>query len=144
MPDTPKGPIRAAGGVVWEDLARDRLAVVFRDRHFPDECSLPKGKLEPGEGWEEAARREVFEETGCEARILQVADVVYYRVNGIPKFVVFFEMVAVRVGTPEPSGEVKSSGWAKPEDALEWLSYAGERRVLRECVARRLSLANGP
>ena len=54
------------------------------------------------------------------------------------------EMVAVRVGIPEPSGEVKSSGWAKPEDALEWLSYAGERRVLRECVARRLSLANGP
>ncbi|MDE0103734.1 MAG: NUDIX domain-containing protein [Bryobacterales bacterium] len=144
MRDTPKGPIRAAGGVVWEDLSRARLAVVFRDRHFPNECSLPKGKLEPGEGWEEAARREVLEETGCVARIQHVADVLHYRVNGVPKTVVFFEMVAHQVGVPEPSGEVKSSGWAKPEDALKSLSYAGERRVLRECIGRRAARVSDP
>ena len=42
------------------------VAVVHRPRY--DDWSLPKGKLEPGEGWEQAALREVEEETGlrCE------------------------------------------------------------------------------
>ena len=45
--------IRAAGGVVIDD--EGRVAVVHRPRH--GDWSLPKGKLDPGESWEDAALR---------------------------------------------------------------------------------------
>jgi len=53
--------IEAAGGVVRNP--DDRVLVIFR-RGFWD---LPKGKIDPGESPEEAAVREVMEETGLEA-----------------------------------------------------------------------------
>ena len=51
--------ILAAGGVVLRD---GRVLVVHRLRY--DDWSLPKGKLEAGESFEQAALREVYEETG--------------------------------------------------------------------------------
>lgn len=136
MPHTKAEPIRAAGGVVWRAPGRRHLAVIFRDRYAPDECCLPKGKLDPGEGWEEAAVREVLEETGCEARVRRIADVLHYVVDGRPKHVVYFEMVATRVGPLPPSDEVSRVEWKNAEAALAALSHAGERRVLRECLSR--------
>ena len=59
--------IRAAGGVVLREGREGiEVAVVHRPRH--DDWSLPKGKLDPGESFAEAALREVEEETGlrCE------------------------------------------------------------------------------
>ena len=63
--------VAAAGGVV---LRRDgaglsRVAVIHRPKYM--DWSLPKGKLENGEGFEEAALREVEEETGFRARLLE-------------------------------------------------------------------------
>jgi 8-oxo-dGTP diphosphatase len=51
--------IQAAGGVLMRD---GLLAVVHRPRY--DDWSLPKGKLDRGESFEDAALREVWEETG--------------------------------------------------------------------------------
>jgi ADP-ribose pyrophosphatase YjhB (NUDIX family) len=60
--------VRAAGGLLWrEDPSGPRIALVHRPRR--SDWSLPKGKLDDRESWEEAALREVQEETGCEARI---------------------------------------------------------------------------
>ena len=41
------------------------MAVIHRPKYV--DWSLPKGKLEEGEGWQEAALREVEEETGYRA-----------------------------------------------------------------------------
>ena len=57
--------VKASGGVVWrrtEDGEGVELVVVHRPRY--DDWSLPKGKLDPGESWEQAALREVDEEVG--------------------------------------------------------------------------------
>ena len=51
--------VHAAGGIVERD---GLIAVVHRPRY--DDWSLPKGKLDRGESWEDAALREVREETG--------------------------------------------------------------------------------
>ena len=55
--------MRAAGGVVWRPVG-DGIEVLLVHRPRYDDWSLPKGKLEPGESWEDGARREVEEETG--------------------------------------------------------------------------------
>ena len=68
MADPVPGEIRAAGAVVWRDGAGGiETALVHRPRY--DDWSLPKGKLHEGESLEEAAEREVREETGLSCRL---------------------------------------------------------------------------
>ncbi len=131
------GFVRAAGGVVWRSLGREQLAVIYRDRHRAGECCLPKGKLDPGEDWEGAARREVLEETGCEAEIHGFCDVLTYFVGRDPKVVVYFDMVAVREAPFRPSPEVRDMRWIAPADALSALSHPSERHMLRIWLSRR-------
>jgi 8-oxo-dGTP diphosphatase len=76
-------PIRCAGAVIRDD--RGRLLLVRR-RHDPaiGTWSLPGGRVEPGETLEQAAAREVREETGLTVTIgavLAVVDVLGYTVH---------------------------------------------------------------
>jgi len=59
---------RAAGGLVVRVTSRGREVLLIDDAF--GKIAVPKGHLEHGESWEEAAIREVFEETGIHARIL--------------------------------------------------------------------------
>ena len=138
MPETAEPKfIRAAGGVVWRDRRRREVAVIYRDRHSRDECSLPKGKLERAEEWERAAVREVLEETGCEAEICGFGGLLHYFVGGRPKVVLYFEMLALREGAFQPTEEVRDTEWLAPEKATAALTHEGERTLLRQCMLRR-------
>ncbi|MFQ5349690.1 MAG: NUDIX domain-containing protein, partial [Thermoanaerobaculia bacterium] len=54
--------IEAAGGILWRRSAGfAELAVIHRPRHR--DWSLPKGKRDRGESWQQTALREVVEET---------------------------------------------------------------------------------
>jgi 8-oxo-dGTP pyrophosphatase MutT (NUDIX family) len=54
--------IQAGGGLVWrESRAGREIAIIHRPRY--DDWTFPKGKLHKGETWEQAALREVEEET---------------------------------------------------------------------------------
>ena len=130
------GPVRAAGGIVWRDRSRRELAVIYRDRYAPGECCLPKGKLDPAEGWEQAAVREVLEETCCEAEIVGFAGLLHYHVGERPKVVVYFDMFAVAEGAFLPSKEVTRMAWLKPPVAIGELAHEGERELLREFLER--------
>lgn len=129
--------IRAAGGVVWRDESKQEIAVIYRDRYDPQECCLPKGKLDAGESWEQAAVREVLEETCCQASISKFVDAVDYLVGDRPKVVIFFEMITLREAEFVPSDEVCAMGWLSAETAVVRLSHDVERKVVRKCLQGR-------
>ena len=122
--------VRAAGCVVRHG---DRIAVIHRPRY--DDWSLPKGKLDPGEGWEEAAVREVEEETGVRARIVGELRPTRYRDRkNRPKVVRWYRMDVVDESAFAPDAEVDELRWLPPEEARRLLTYPHDRELLATLV----------
>jgi 8-oxo-dGTP diphosphatase len=116
--------IRAAGGVV---VRGGRILLVHRDRY--DDWSLPKGKLEEGETWEEAALREVREETGLNCELAEPLGSTHYAPGGVEKEVRWWLMTAAH-GEPHATDEVDATLWATLDEARALLSYDGERELV--------------
>jgi 8-oxo-dGTP diphosphatase len=117
--------VRAAGGVVVRD---GRVALVHRPRY--DDWTLPKGKLDPGESFEDAALREVDEETGLRARLLRELPSVSYEVKGRPKVVRYWLMEVENDAGFVADDEVDDLRWLDPAEAMALLSYDRDREVL--------------
>ena len=122
MPDE----IRAAGGVVVRD---GRVAVVHRPRY--DDWSLPKGKLDPGESFEEAALREIEEETGLRCRLEEELEPAHYLSRGLPKIVRWWRMTVVEDLGIDPDEEVDELRWLTPGEAVALLSYGHDKQLVR-------------
>jgi len=119
--------IRAAGGILWRAGYRGpEVALVHRPRR--GDWSLPKGKLERGESFEEAAVREVGEETGCLVHLGSFAGSRYYVSRRGPKLVLYWHMLLVRERPLPPGSEVDQVAWLAPDDALRRLGR--DRRLL--------------
>jgi len=115
--------IKAAGCVVVRD---GRVLLIHRERH--DDWSLPKGKLEPGETWEEAALREVEEETGVRGELGEYLGETHYEVEQGAKTVRWWAMTTT--DDAGPSNEVDAVRWASVDEALEVLSYERDREMV--------------
>jgi 8-oxo-dGTP diphosphatase len=117
--------VQAAGGVVVQD---GRVAVVHRPRY--DDWTLPKGKLDPGETFEQAALREVREETGLECRIVEeLGSTSYTDSKGRPKVVRYFRM-EVEGGAFTVNDEVDELRWLSPDEARAALTYERDRDLI--------------
>jgi 8-oxo-dGTP diphosphatase len=117
--------VRAAGGIVRCD---GEVLLIHRPKY--DDWSFPKGKLDEGEDWEEAALREVEEETGLRCSLGQeVASTSYTDSHGRPK-VVRYWLMRPESGEFEPTDEVDEIAWLSPEEAAGRLSYDRDRKVL--------------
>jgi 8-oxo-dGTP diphosphatase len=117
--------IRAAGGVVVRD---GRVAVIHRPKY--DDWSLPKGKLDPGETWEEAALREVEEEIGVRGRLGRELESSRYTHKGRPKVVRYWVMSVDDAREFVPGEEVDELRWLTPEEARPLLTYERDRDLL--------------
>ena len=121
--------ITAAGGVLIRKTRKgDSVMLVYREHY--DDWSLPKGKLKRGESFEEAALREVEEETGCTVRLEDYIGEVHYEVGDEPKVVRFWRMSLVREGSLEANQEVDEAAWFPVLAAMERLTYSYERDLL--------------
>jgi len=112
-----------------------------RDRVSGDlNVRLPKGKLDGDETPEQAAVREVREETGLAGRVVEPLGSVSYtyttkRGKAVPKDVHFFLMELAAPDAGEPDGEFGRVFWCPLAEAHGRLSFATERDVLER--ARR-------
>jgi 8-oxo-dGTP pyrophosphatase MutT (NUDIX family) len=122
--------ISAAGGVVARQTAAGREFLVIHRRRYGDWC-LPKGKLKTGETPEQAALREVREETGYDVELADFLGEIQYTVKGVPKTVRFWNMRPVGHSHEiEDRGEVQEAVWLSGEHALARLDYPLERKML--------------
>ena len=133
------GLVRAAGAVAWRD-DHGAVEVVVVHRPWRDDWSLPKGKLDRGERWLEAAVREVREETGCTGAVGVELCGVAYRVSSGPKLVRYWAL-RVTGGSFEPNDEVDELRWMDPTAAAALLSYPTDRVVLASFVRQHPSVA---
>jgi 8-oxo-dGTP diphosphatase len=131
-------PIEAAGGVVWRrdpGTGTFEICLVHRPRY--DDWTLPKGKLNEGEGHVQAAEREVAEETGLRVRIGRALGEARYaksdRGRVRPKVVRYWAMEAIG-GEFTPSDEVDEIAWLVPADAARRLTFDHDRAVLARLV----------
>ncbi len=135
QPEPGEPEVRAAGGVmVSDDGEGPRVAVIHRPKY--EDWSLPKGKLEEGESWEQAALREVAEETGYRCELgEELSEISYLDRKGRPKLVRYWEMTPVG-GEFAPNDEVDELRWVDREGAAGLLHYEHDRELVREALDR--------
>ena len=121
----------AAGAVLWRaSPAGVEVALVHRPRY--DDWSFPKGKLDDGEGWEDAALREVQEEIGLRCRLGHELPATAYRDGKGRQKVVRYWMMEPLDGEFVPSDEVDEMRWSPVAEARDLLTYDRDRDLLRE------------
>jgi len=125
---TGRALILAAGGIVFREGAKPRIAVVRLRSNKA--WVLPKGKLNPGERALAAAKREVREETGCRVSVHEFLGSMSYAFNGKIKIVQFWHMRAVGEPAGKLTNDVKAVKWLSLRQALETLTRAHEKVFL--------------
>ena len=122
--------IRAAGGLVCRRSDQGTAEVLVVHRPAYDDWSFPKGKLEPGEDEEDAAVREVEEETGLRCRLDRELETTRYRdARGRPKTVRYWLMTPVG-GRLAAANEVDDARFVPVSEAAELLTYPRDRALL--------------
>ena len=99
---------------------------------------LPKGWIEDGEAPEAAAVREVREEAGIDASVVEPLDTINYwfvsTYDPVParihKRVQFFLLAFTGGSTEDHDDEVEEARWVAIDDALMMLAFKDERRMV--------------
>ncbi|RSM66373.1 NUDIX hydrolase [Amycolatopsis sp. WAC 01376] len=140
----------SAGGLVV-DAERLNAALIGRlDRHGRLLWSLPKGHIEDGETVEQTAVREVKEETGISARVLQpLGSIDYWFVaerRRVHKTVHHFILESTGGELSDEDVEVTEVAWVPLAELETKLAYSDERKLVRkakELFAQQQHTAEG-
>jgi 8-oxo-dGTP diphosphatase len=122
--------VHAAGGIIVrrEHGIEPLVAVVWRE--LRGDWTFPKGKLDVGETYEQAACREVVEETGMTCRVARfIGTTEYLHRKGRPKVVAYFLMSEVD-GEFVPNDEVDELRWCSVREAERLLTWDRDRDLL--------------
>jgi 8-oxo-dGTP pyrophosphatase MutT (NUDIX family) len=132
----------SAGGVVYrrEGDAIEMALAARRTRRGDLAWGLAKGAIEPGESEEQAAVREVLEETGLEVDVeADLGDIRYFYVwEGVRvrKRVHFFLMRMTGGDVADHDTEMEDVRWFALRSAVKRAAYKGEREVIERAVER--------
>jgi 8-oxo-dGTP diphosphatase len=122
--------VHAAGGMIVRRTPGGELQVAIVHRPDREDWSFPKGKLEPGETFEECAIREVAEETGFTCRLGSFVGHTEYRDRKDRPKVVAYWVMEVESGEFTPGREVDELRWVDLADAAQLLTYERDRELL--------------
>jgi periplasmic divalent cation tolerance protein len=130
----------SAGGVIYRH-GGDGFEIALI--HVRNRWGLPKGHIEEGERVDEAALREVREETGLEGKLVRkLGDIRYsYRDKNkagepirIYKRVFFYLMRYVRGDVRDHDHEADDARWFPIEQAMKLLKFATERKMVHRAI----------
>ena len=129
----------SAGGFVVSKTDSTLVALMARfNRGGKLEWCIPKGHLEPNETNEQAALREVFEETGLSAEITDYLGGVSYTFNqkgkNVSKTVHVYLMNQVSgelTMEHDPNHEASELAWVKLSELINRLSHVNEKRIAK-------------
>jgi 8-oxo-dGTP pyrophosphatase MutT (NUDIX family) len=120
--------------VEWEKGVEPKWAPVLRQ--------LPKGGIEHGERLEQAALREVYEETGYKATIIGKAGVACWSYQRDGKMwdetVHYFFMVPTSLEPDQHDDEFDNIRWVYINEAASLLSYPPERQLITNIINNAL------
>jgi|SRR5579875_512577 len=129
---------RSAGAVVYYEDSSGNRERLYLSLHYPaGHWDFPKGAVEAGETEEQAARREIMEETGLKIESFvpgfrKLIDYHYRRSEGLShKQVVFF---LCKAGSKSVKISFEHSGyeWLTFEQSMKRLTFENARNILRE------------
>jgi 8-oxo-dGTP diphosphatase len=131
----------SSGGVIYRKAAEgvDVALVSVRGGRF---WCLPKGLVDRGETPELTAVREVREEAGLSGKIVdKLGDITYwYYIRGenskCRKTVHFYLMEYESGNTSQHDFEVDEAGWFPVEEALQKVSFRGDRTILEKALSK--------
>lgn len=127
--DAPDDLIRAAGGVVTRFVPGGRVEIACIYREARGDWTFPKGKLNEGETFEEAAVREVLEETGLHCRVVRfVGTTNYTHRKGKPKIVAYY-LMNMDQGEFAPNDEVDELVWLPLERVRTHLTWDRDQEL---------------
>jgi len=140
----------SAGGVVYRARGPE-TEVALISVGEEERWQLPKGLVGRNESPEEAALREVREETGLECEIVSPLEVVEYwyfskgsaRRVRFHKRVHFYLMRYLSGETEEHDDEVNEARWVGAGEAAAMLAFKGERKALEEALEKLEELGGG-
>ena len=124
----------SAGGIVINSQGQ-----VLLTKHSQNHIwGFPKGLIDPGQTGKEAAVREVKEEGGVEAEILEKGgeSKYIYTFNNIKIFkIVSYFLMKYSSGSPKDHDwEMEDAGWFETEEALKTLSFSKDKELLKKAL----------
>jgi 8-oxo-dGTP pyrophosphatase MutT (NUDIX family) len=129
----------SAGGLVIRRFDGEAYLACVRVKDG-EVLALPKGHLEPGETASQAAVREVREETGIEAAIVEtLGPIEYWYVREgqrVLKSVEFFLLDYLSGSLADHDYEVWSAEWIPLDQASSRLRYRGEQDMAKTALTR--------